>query len=51
MRGLSVTASSLLLRPGSTGVADADEEQRLVLDTVAADVVSVGKAAQTLKSA
>lgn len=72
LRGLSVTASSLLLRPGSTGVADAvdeaaralgaeeaaeipvppdaDEEQRLVLDTIAADVVSVGEAAQTFKS-
>ncbi|WP_409494160.1 FUSC family protein [Amycolatopsis sp. cmx-11-12] len=72
LRGLSVTASSLLLRPGSTGVADAvdeaaralgveeaaeipvppdaDEEQRLVLDTIAADVVSVGEAAQAFKS-
>ncbi|WP_181771020.1 FUSC family protein [Amycolatopsis pittospori] len=73
LRGLSVTASSLLLRPGSAGVAaaveeaaralgtedpaeipvpaDADEEQRLVLDTIAADVVTVGEAAQTLKDA
>ncbi|AUI60510.1 FUSC family protein [Amycolatopsis sp. BJA-103] len=73
LRGLSVTASSLLLRPGTAGAAnaveeaartlgteeaaeipvprDADEEQRLVLDTIAADVVSVGEAAQTLKSA
>lgn len=70
LRGLSVTASSLLLRPGSAGVADAvgeaasslgadetteipvprdaDEEQRLVLDTIAADVVAVGEAAQKL---
>ncbi len=73
LRGLSVTASSLLLRPGSAGAADAieeaartlgtqeaaeipvqrdaDEEQRLVLDTIAADVVAVGEAAQTLEDA
>ncbi|WP_414938107.1 FUSC family protein [Amycolatopsis sp. cmx-11-51] len=71
LRGLSVTASSLLLRPGSTGVADAvdeaaralgteeateipvpsdaDEEQRLVLDTIVAEVVAVGEVAQTFK--
>ncbi|MFD5245777.1 FUSC family protein [Amycolatopsis sp. NPDC058340] len=70
LRGLSVTASSLLLRPGSAEAADAvdeaartlgteeaaeipvprdaDEEQRLVLDTIAADVVAVGEAAQKL---
>ncbi|MFE6616947.1 FUSC family protein [Amycolatopsis sp. NPDC057786] len=70
LRGLSVTASSLLLRPGSAGAADAvaeaartlgteepaeipvphdsDEEQRLVLDTIAADVVAVGEAARKL---
>ncbi|GAB3732961.1 hypothetical protein GCM10027598_57150 [Amycolatopsis oliviviridis] len=30
---------------------DADEEQRLVLDTIAADVVAVGEAAQALKNA
>ncbi|MER6667875.1 FUSC family protein [Amycolatopsis japonica] len=68
LRGLSVTASSLLLRPRSAEAADAvdeaartlgteeaaeipvprdaDEEQRLVLDTIAADVVAVGEAAQ-----
>ncbi|WP_410660777.1 FUSC family protein [Amycolatopsis sp. lyj-112] len=73
LRGLSVTASSLLLRPGTAETAtvvdeaaralgtdeaaeipvpaDADEEQRLVLDTIAADVVAVGEAAQTLKGA
>ncbi len=73
LRGLSVTASSLLLRPGSAGAADAveeaartlgteeaaeipvprdaDEEQRLVLDTIAADVVTIGEAAQTLEDA
>lgn len=31
--------------------AGADEEERLVLDTIAADVVAVGAAAQTLKGA
>ncbi|ANN18976.1 hypothetical protein SD37_27380 [Amycolatopsis orientalis] len=71
LRGLSVTTSSLLLRPGPAGTADAveeaaralgtedaaeipvppdaDEEHRLVLDMIAADVVAVGEAAQTLK--
>jgi len=73
LRGLSVTASSLLLLSGPADVADAvdeaartlgteetaeipvprgaDDEQRLVLDTIAADVVAVGEAAQTLRSA
>ncbi|MFC3448882.1 FUSC family protein [Amycolatopsis speibonae] len=73
LRGLSVTASSLLLLSGSADAADAvdeaartlgteeaaeipvprdaDEEQRLVLDTIAADVVAVDEAAQTLRDA
>ncbi|OXM48132.1 FUSC family protein [Amycolatopsis alba] len=73
LRGLSVTASSLLLLSGPADVADAvdeaaralgseeaaeipvpqdaDEEQRLVLDTIAADLVAVGEAAQALKNA
>ncbi|KZB85734.1 FUSC family protein [Amycolatopsis regifaucium] len=73
LRGLSVTASSLLLRPGSAGAAaavgeaaralgteevaeipvppDADEEQRLVLDTIAADVVALGEAARLVRAA
>ncbi|MEV7548832.1 FUSC family protein [Amycolatopsis sp. NPDC089917] len=73
LRGLSVTASSLLLLSGPADVADAvgeaaralgteepaeipvppdaDEEQRLMLDTIAADVITVGEAAQTLKNA